>query len=162
RAQTAAPGVGTRVRTDTEDATRGPERTARPPPGRRAPRFAVTAPRIPPMLPSPPMIPSPTSSNPRFRTAYSTKRANKADEKRFEVPVQPAIDQSRRSLNTTRRPSRISFGTDRRSEAFGTVSGFRMRAMRPAEKKNDTPSKAIAAAYPSARMTKPARTGPLT
>jgi len=55
-----------------------------------------------------------------------------------------------------------SFGTDRRSEAFGTVSGFRMRAMRPAEKKNDTPSKAIAAAYPSARMTKPARTGPLT
>src|SRR6266540_175163 len=56
------------------------------------------------------------------------------------------MDQSRRSRKMTRRPSRISALTDRRSERAGTASGFRMRAMRPAEKKKDTPSRAIAAA----------------
>src|SRR6266567_1440572 len=138
-------GVAKTIPNELADPTRRPRRMARPMPSRRPTRFAVIAPRIPPMLPSPPMIPSPTSSNPRFRTAYNTKRANKAPENRFEVPVQPAIDQSRRSRNTTRSPSRISFRTERRSDATGVVSGFRMRAMRPAEKKNETPSNAIAA-----------------
>ena len=137
-------GVANTTPKELNDPARMPTTIARPMPIRFASRFAVTAPRIPPMPPIPPMVPIPTSSRPRTRTAYSVKRANKAPEKRFAVPVQPAIDQSRRSRNTTWRPSRISVVTDRRSDVAGTASGVRMRAMSPAEKKKVSPSATMA------------------
>src|SRR5438034_9853257 len=100
-------GVANTTPKELNDPAAIPRTIARPMPIRFASRFAVTAPRIPPIPPIPPMVPIPTSSRPRIRTAYSVKRANRAPEKRFAVPVQPAIDQSRRSRNTTRALSNL-------------------------------------------------------
>jgi len=98
-------------------------------------------PVIPPILKITPIWAGPNFSS---RVANRMKRANRAELKKFDVPVHPAIERSNGLPNTTLSPSRTSSNTGPRTGRSAELSRRWIKLINPPDATNDIASSTIA------------------
>src|SRR3972149_2505759 len=115
----AAPGAAATTGTNPRPETNEDPTMVGPIPKRPATRPAVRAPSRPATFPRLKIRPSAAGVSPSSRVANRMYSVKKAELKKLDVPVQPAIERRSRLPKTTPRPSRISAHIEARAEEAG-------------------------------------------